>query len=261
MPTSGLKIAAYVRDNSSRTNERVKHFGDALGARLESRERPVECDIAIQAGFQMSPAMRDAMDRCVPIIILENPVWHYGDKPATYTWGYNGLNGLSTGGYMGNRPLRPHPTLEPWRDSGDRIIFGQLENDKSLRGADIYEWVEYMQTVHPEADFREHPKMLDQNDPPQESFESAMDRCGLAITYNSTVGAEALIRGIPVEVYHPGSWAWEVNDRRKWIHELSWRHWTVGEEIDTDYILSGFCQARAAAQNGEYDNMSNGRAQ
>jgi hypothetical protein len=261
MPDQGVNIVAYVRSNESRTNERVKHFGNALGARFESRERPVECDIAIQAGFQISPAMTDAMERGVPIIILENPVWHYGDKSATYTWGYNGLNGLSTGGYMGNRPIRPHPELEPMRDSGDRIIFGQFEHDKSLRGQDIYQWVDDMLEVYPGAEFREHPMMLDQNDPPQESFDDALDRCGLAITYSSTVGAEALIRGIPSVACHAGSWAYGVEDRRDWIRELSWRHWSTNETIDTDYIMSGYGRARAMADIGEYDNMSNGRAQ
>lgn len=269
-----MKIAAYCRATNSNTNKRVIHFGQALGASLETRERPVECDLAIQAGFQISPAMKDAMDRRIPIIILENPVWHYGDKSATYTWGYNGLNGLSTGGYMGNRPIRPHPDLQPWKDhtDGDWTIFGQVENDKALRGADIYEWVEYMQNLYPMAGFREHPIMLDAREmADQESFSDCMARTSLAITYTSTVGAESVIAGTPTISDHAGSWAYDVSsrstepvrtpDRREWIAELSWRHWSTHESVDVNYILGGYGRAKADAEAGKYDNMSNGRAQ
>jgi len=262
-----VNIAAYVRNNTSRTNERVTHFGTQLGASLESREHPVECDLAIQAGFQISPAMKDAMERRIPIIILENPVWHYGDKSSTYTWGYNGLNNLGWAPPVPTGKARPHPPLGAWRDidSGSKVIFGQVENDKALRGEDIYEWVEEMQGIYPDAEFREHPVMLDQR-VEQEPFESVMERCSLAITYNSTVGAEAIIRGIITTVSHEGSWAYPMRGvssypRDKWITDLSWRHWSTDEDIDVDWILSGYDEALAQAQRGEYDNMSNGRDQ
>lgn len=263
-----MRIAAYLRGNASRTNERVTHFGDALGARLSTRERPIECDLAIQAGFQISPAMEDAMERGIPIIILENPVWHFGDKPASYVWGYNGLNG---GSWAPPTPVwgsRYHPTLQPWKHihSQDTVIFGQMEGDKSLRGGDIYAWIENMQQVYPYAEVREHPNMLDRVEKEaQEPFQSVMNRCSHAITFSSTTGAEAVIQGIVTEVYHNGSWAWPVRggmcDRDQWIHDLSYRHWTTDKPVDVDWILSGYDEALAKAQRGEYDNMSNGRPQ
>lgn len=262
-----MRIAAYVRGNASRTNERVTHFGDALGARLSTRERPIECDLAIQAGFQISPAMEDAMERGIPIIILENPCWHFGDKPASYVWGYNGLNGRS---WAPPTPAeeRYHPVLEPWKpiNSMDTVIFGQVEHDKSLRGGDIYAWIENMQKAYPYAEVREHPVMLDRDELEHlEPFESVLMRCSHAITFSSTAGAEAVIQGITTEVYHDGSWAWPVRggkcDRREWIHDLSWRHWTTDKPVDVKWILSGYDEALAKAQRGEYDNMSNGRLQ
>jgi hypothetical protein len=270
----GGQIAAYVRTNESRTNERVTHFGEALGARFSSRETPIECDLAIQAGFQISPAMADAMERGVPIIILENPVWHYGDKPSTYTWGYNGLNNLGTGSPCAHRESRPHPEVRPWKDykSGSWTIFGQVEHDKALRGADINAWIKRVWDLFPSADFREHPVMLDASEMAvQEDFDSCLERTSLAITFNSTVGAQAVIAGIPTIAEHAGAWAYDVSsradgpirtpDRREWLHELSWRHWNTSDDLDVEYILSGYEAARAAAQRGEYDNMSNGRAQ
>lgn len=264
-----MNVVAYVRHNDSRTNDRVKHFGNALGARFSTREEPVKCDLAIQAGFQITPAMQDAMSRGIPFIILENPVWHYGDKMETYTWGYNGLNGLGMAPSVQDKPSRPHPDLQQWKDyrSGHYTIFGQMENDKSLRGADIYEWADWMGTRYPQAAFREHPKMLSAEDEySQEDFAACMARTSLAITFNSTVGAECVIHGIPTICYHPGSWAWEVQGtehpcRETWIKKLSWRHWSLNEAIDVDYILGGYKNARIQSKQGNYDNMSNGNAQ
>lgn len=270
----GVKIAAYVRANPSRTNERVTHFGEALGARFSTREQPVECDIAIQAGFQISPAMADAMDRGIPIIILENPVWHYGDKMESYTWGYNGLGGLSLGGDTVNCTSRPAPELQPWKDprEGDWTIFGQVEHDKSLRGANIAAWMVDMAQAYPGATVRQHPVMLNaQEMAHQEDFRSCLERTSLAITYSSTVGAQAVIAGIPTISEHAGSWAWDVSsrpgtepreyDRIEWLRELSWRHWRTTEPLDVAHILSGYERAAYHAGRGEYDNMSNGRAQ
>lgn len=262
-----MRIAAYVRGNPSRTNERVIHFGEALGARFSTRESPIACDLAIQAGFQISPAMADAMSHGIPIIILENPVWDHGDKMATYVWGYNGLNNL---GWAPQTPPegRYSPACDSWkpRGKGATIIFGQVEHDKSLRGADIYAWVEEMFLRYPNAEFREHPVMLDRDElEALEPFEDCLERCTTAVTFNSTVGAQAVIRGIVTDVYHPGSWAWPVRggmrDRKEWLHDLSWRHWSTDEEIDVNWILSGYDNARAQAEQGLYDNMSNGRKQ
>jgi hypothetical protein len=218
--------------------------------------------------------MKDAMDRGIPFIILENPVWHYGDKTSTYTYGYNGLNGLSMGADTGSLPSRPHPKLEPWKDHtcGDWTIFGQVENDKALRGADVYEWIDWMRALFPMAQLREHPVMLGaQEMAVQESFDNCIARTSLAITYSSTVGAESVIRGIPTIACNRGSWAYDVSSRptepvstpprELWIHGLSWRHWSTDEEIDVQHILSGYDEARARASMGQYDNMSNGRAQ
>jgi hypothetical protein len=275
MSKGGLTIAAYVRSNESRTNERVTHFGEGLGARFSTREAPITCDLAIQAGFQISPAMADAMDRGIPIIILENPVWHYGDKPSTYTWGYNGLGALSTGGILGSEEARPHPPLQPWKDPEEGVItiFGQVPNDKALRGADIHEWVRSMEQVFgPHAEVRDHPVVLNaQEMADQEAFTDCLARTSTAVTYSSTVGAQAVIQGIPTYAAHAGSWAYPVSarpsepictpSRNGWIRELSYRHWSTSERLNVSHILSGYGQARARAERGEYDNMSNGRAQ
>lgn len=265
-----MKIVAYYRANKSKTNDRVYQFGRALEAQYSCREDPVKCDLAIQAGFQISPAMQDAMDNGTPIIILENPAW--GKQDGIYTWAYNGLNGL---GWVPPAPEAPRfkPLLKPWRnwEDGEITVFGQVENDKALRGADIYRWIDDCRKILPSAHFREHPVMLDQRDI-QEPFDDCMARTTLAVTYTSTVGSEAVIQGIPTIACHRGSLAYEVAshglsdapvtpNREGWLHKLSYRHIGNSYDLPVDYILSGYDEARDMALRGEYDNMSNGRPQ
>ncbi len=271
-----MKVAAHLRPTDSATNAKVIHLGEALGAEFSTRYRPVkDSDLVITAGFQITRANADAMRRGIPIIVLENPVWHDGAKSDTYTWAYNGLHG---GGYVPSAvdyPERPHPELQPWKDweSGDITIFGQIPTDKAVRGADLPAWIEQARSVLPTAGFREHPICVRSRDwPDMESFEDCLARTSLAVTFSSTVGTEAIIAGIPTITCCEGSLAYPVAShslsaapicprRAGWIHELSWRHQYIKEEPTIDYILSGYDEALALAKAGKYDNMSNGREQ
>jgi len=269
-----MKVAAYMRPNESRTNERIAHFGEALGAEITYRDNPINCDLAITAGFQIHPGMTAAMEQGVPIIVLETPVWHFGDKHASYTWAYNGLHG---GGWTPPVPdyERYTPHLHPWRDweEGEITIFGQVHKDKALRGSDHAAWILSVQSALPKATYRPHPITINKFAEDQlEPFDEVMARTTLAITYTSTTGSECVIAGIPTIAVHPGSLAYEVAshtlteapktpDRWDWIRKLAFRHFWTQEPVDTEYVLSGYDEARARAENGEYDNMSNGRKQ
>jgi len=244
-----------------------------VGGSLSSRDAPdSSCDLAVQAGFQISPAIADAMERQIPFIILENPVW--GKADGTYTWAYNGLNGLGFTGPTVGLPHRECPDLLPWREwsSGETTVFGQVEHDKALRGADIYEWVERVQEVLPYSVFREHPVMVDTRFDDVEPFADVMARTSLAVTYSSTVGAEAVIAGIPTISMCEGSMAYAVSthtlsdtpitpDRSEWLQSLAWRHIGDTSPIPTQYILGAYDEAKARAEQGWYDNLSNGRPQ
>ncbi len=215
------------------------------------------------------------MERGVPIIILENPVWHYGNKANTYTWAYNGLHG---GGFVPEPPTgrkRPHPVLQTWKewDEGRITIFGQVPTDKAVRGHDLDAWIQQAQQVLPDAVFRPHPICVPSKyHCEMEPFEDCLSATSLAVTFSSTVGSESVIAGIPTIACNAGSLAYPVSShslsdtpvsprRAEWIHELSWRHWSTDETVDTDYILGGYDEAKVQAEAGQYDNMSNGRSQ
>jgi hypothetical protein len=240
------------------------------------RARPVEnTELVVTAGFQITNANADAMARGVPIIILENPVWHDGIRQESYTWAYNGLHGGGTIAPTSNLSRRPHPPLKPWKawESGQKTIFGQVPTDKAVRGHDLNAWRAQVETLLPDAVYREHPIMIPSKDHPNiQPFDECLDVTTLAITFTSTCGAEAVIAGIPTIACHSGSLAYPVSshslqespitpDREEWIHALSWRNWSINEKLDTGFILNGYDEARANAEAGRYDNMSNGRAQ
>lgn len=263
-----MRIVAALRGNSSRTNERVQALGEALNAEFTLREQPdSKADLYIQAGFQISPCLQDAMQRGIPFVICENPVWHYGDKADVMSVGFNGLNGLAYRPEAGTLP-RPRPQLRPmkWRNEKAATVFGQMVGDKSLRGLDVDAWVNDKLNQFPNALFRPHPKMLDswsREFKELQSLEACFAETGLAVTYSSTIGAEALIAGIPTIAEHPGSFAYSyAGDREEWLHNLSYAQWGVAEaQACGEWLMKGYDKAKHYAEMGIYDNCSNGRAQ
>ena len=86
-----MKIVGYLRGNNQ-SDRKVRYFGEALGAEFSLRTQPRNCDLAIHWGYKLSDALLYTIEHNIPFIILENPVW--GDRFSTFTWAYNGLNGL-----------------------------------------------------------------------------------------------------------------------------------------------------------------------
>ena len=275
----GIHYRPLNRGYDSQTNWRLDHFAKAFkeaGHQVfeSTRKRPVRgTELVVTAGFQITDANADAIARGVPIIILENPVWSDTSRQESYTWAYNGLHG---GGYLPTPThTRSHPPLKPWKDweSGQKTIFGQVPTDKAVRGHDLQAWREQVELVLPDAIYREHPIMIPSKlHKDMQAFEDCLDATSLAITFTSTCGAEAIIAGIPTIACHQGSLAYPMAShtlsdtpitpcRDEWIRDLSWRNWSIYEELDVPYILSGYDKARADAEAGHYDNMSNGRPQ
>jgi len=233
------------------TDNRIFHVGDQLEAEYRSRNAPVDCDLAIHHGYKDSTAMLYCKQHGIPVLVTEIGIWH---NPGEFTYGI-GYNGLNACAFMPDPPAeeRARPELKPWRgDAGVTTIFGQKPGDAALRGLDIDNWVKSMLKAYPGSEFRQHPIMLEQPEQ-QETLEDCLGRTGLAVTYSSTVGAQALIEGITTYAEHPGSFAYKVEDREEWLHRLSWRMIDLGKPIPVDYILSGYEEARERAKAGKWD--------
>jgi hypothetical protein len=207
-----------------------------------------DSELVVQTGFGPSVALRDAIERRIPYIVMEAPFWRHIDVFKTSSWGYNGLAG---GAWRPTPPDEPrdHPPLQPMKTEGKTLIIGQKPTDHSLRGADHVEWILRKQQEYPEAVFRPHPLMVAHDAlPPIAQELSETYRC---ITYTSTVGAEALIAGAVSEPEHPGSCAYGVEDREAWIHGLSWGQAKHTEMLQVvPYILSGYEEALERAKSG-----------
>jgi len=211
-----------------------------------SRHEPIETDLLVQAGFAGSVALLGQITSRRPFLIVEEPLWRPTPEFSltSASFGYNGLTG---GDWHPKSPPheRPHPLLMPMKGMGDGavVVFGQKPNDHSLRGSDHVAWIQDKLRRNTDAEFRHHPLMSQVN---QEPLDDVLDRCSLAITYSSTVGAEALIAGC---VSYPDcvqSTAYNVSDREQWIHDLSWHNFTLEEFASVPvakYILSGFQEA------------------
>lgn len=264
-----MKIACALRKAQNMTNGRCQCLANGLKAAgydvtYIGRPESVEgYDLLIQTAFVGSYALKDAIERRIPYIIMESPLWR-GDSEAEredlecshVSYCYNGLVG---GGYHPD-PLdepRPHPELQPMKTEGDTIIFGQKPSDHSLRSSDHVTWVAEKMKEYPDADFRHHPVMTTERFH-REDIGDALKRCHRAITYSSTVGVEALIAGCISEPDFPGSAAaGGMADREAWIHKLSYWNFDMTEFLDpqiVNYIMSGYDEALALAEAGEVEH-------
>lgn len=122
-------------------------------------------------------------------------------------------------------------SLEPWRD-GERIILcGQTETYSPV-WPDLLEWYGSVPATH----FRPHPMG---SNPTELPIALQWSNCRMAITLNSSVAVEAVIKGIPTVTMDGGAMAWDVcghqadeyvkSDRLPWCHWLAWTQWSKDE--------------------------------
>ncbi len=258
-----VSLHLITRKNKSGTNRRAHLVAAALDRAgceisiLDRDARPLDnADLIVQTGFAPTAALKAAVDRRLPYIIAECPVFRH-DPAINYnnwvSWGYNGLCGTAFHPPAPSEELWK-PELLPMKTEGPAIIFAQKPNDRSLRGQDHSAWIIDKLAQYPDAEFRPHPLMHPSPDK-MEPIVDALDRCYHAITYTSTAGAEAILRGCVSFPEHPGSWGWQGNwNREAWLHERSWHGFPDEQFIDDKrvgtYILSGYDEARERARQG-----------
>lgn len=263
-----MKVVGALRGNGSRTDDRVMAVLALFpGGRPGLRTDPEPCDLLIQAGFQQNPALAAQMAANRPFLILENPV--FGDKRGTFTIGFNGLHGL---GWL-PAPLdgyeRPQPVIQPWREpppDGAVYIYGQMNDDRALRGLDMDRWLVEMvgrlTRTHPGRQIvvRKHPKMFSAWEAGPPPLETTFDLTHQSYSWTSTAGLDAVLAGVPHTALHPGSLvygAWGPGDERWTLaRKLAWRQWSLSENPTAlrHYLIAGYEQARTLAERGEYDD-------
>ena len=244
-----MKVAVHLRGGPNRTNVRSEAITDGLyeaGHHVEflpRHEVSKTADLVIQTGFCGTNALRGAIDRRVPYLIMEAPPFRTLCPWESWSsWGYNGIAG---GAYRPEAPDEPRPTpsTSPRKETGDTLIIGQKPTDHSLRGSDHVGWLEAKLRESPRAKLRHHPLMVD----PPCTIEEALDGVQSVITYTSTVGVDAAVAGCKVIVEGPGSWWIQGIEREAHLHALSWAAFTHDEYRTrrvAEHILSGYDAAR-----------------
>lgn len=245
-----------------------------LSGEIQSRDRPCPrfCDLYVQHGFKLTAGLQSAMDSRIPYIILDHGyIDPRGDK---FSISFNGFHGLSMPVDVAALPPRPQPVLRPWRSAGEFVyVFGQLHNDRAVRGQNMETWPSIVARQAAEAyqmpvKIRPHPYMISSWEEPLPPLSKVWPECYVAITWTSTAAVQAAIAGVPVVALHPANPAYPVaatsigdgrdpgveSDRDTWLHNLSYRQYGFDElPAATEYVRRGYPAALEAARRDEYD--------
>jgi hypothetical protein len=256
-----VTVSMHLREGKNLTNFRSEAVAaglEAAGAKIITCSRsevPAEgADIVLQTGMNPTEALIAAIDEGIPYICAEMPAYRNMEHYDAQKWVSYGYGGLMGGGWRPNPPARTLwvPDLQPFKREGATIIFGQKLSDHSLRGQDHDAWISHQLERYPNAEFRIHP-LMHPNPSEMEPLDECLARCHTAITFTSTVGAEALIAGCVSNPTHWGSSAYGVVDREDWLHELSWWNFpveTMATVMVGRQILSGLEEAKHRASLG-----------
>ncbi len=215
------------------------HGHEAVGG---DYNHPGGGDIAVVWGWRQSRVIRDCTERGVPLLVMERG--HVQPRDLWVSLGWNGLAG------RGRRPAcldggdrwKAHfaPLMREWQsDRPLALVMGQVPGDASLRGTNIDGWIsEAVDALHAagwETRIRQHPIRE-----PARPLGDDLAAAGLAVTFNSTSGVDALLSGVPVMAADQGSMAWPLAthaftekpirpDRTAWAHRLAWANWSPAE--------------------------------
>ena len=158
-----------------------------------------------------------------------------------------------------------HLQLRPYRQAGRHVlVVGQNPGDTSLRGADIFGWMQQTiirarqvtqrpiivrpHPVTPEAKMREFAERFARLDgivldyPPKQTIQAVLEDCWVLLAYSSSATIDALIEGVPCITLDPANLAWPVSDhdvamierptlfqREQWLYDLAYAQWSPAE--------------------------------
>jgi hypothetical protein len=158
--------------------------------------------------------------------------------------------------------------LEDYRKTGDHILLiGQVPGDASLRGLDVFKWIE--STVIDLAVLSDRPIVIRPHPlsghqalgglkrrlqahghgnceiRTEGSLRDALRDAWATVTYSSGAAIDSLLAGVPAFALCPASMAWPVTDhelgrieaptlfdRRPWLDQLAHSQWTISEIAD-----------------------------
>lgn len=228
-------------------------------------QKYVEADIGVVWGLAKKAVpiswwREDVIERHDMIIIMDSGYIHRGNKPHHYqAVGLNGLNGRADFKPEKAEPFRWHDlgvATQPWREDGEHILLvGQVPWDSSVQHTDHHKWlsdtaVEIGRYSSRPIRFRPHPKAW-RHLPPikgteysRNSLAEDFENCWAVVTFNSNVGVDAVIAGIPVFYADRGSMARDIasddlrqlespvmSKRSDWAARIAYSQWSKPEMV------------------------------
>ena len=216
-------------------------------------------------------------DHARPFVMLETPLVHRRADTIDHGWLRVGVNGFlwdqADWGFEHMDPTRKIVEPIEWRKKGDHIlILMQNPGDASLRGADIFEWVENTvielrkHTDRP-IRIRPHPlpnkqqkleqlkqklthvtfvenKLPDNLRPLYEDFKN----CWCVVTYSSGSSVDAVMAGIPNIACDTGNMAWPISSTKLDMIEKPytgdtklWEQQISHCQFSTEELRNGVC--------------------
>ncbi len=182
------------------------------------------------------------------LVVLERGWVH---REHYYSVGWDSINGLARHPEPGSvdRWAQLGVELRPWRSGGEEVlVVGQVPWDTSCQHVPHAEWVREtcraLRPKHSRLAFRPHP--LQPNAVPvgslavdlvdtKRSLGEALHAAKLVVTFSSTVGVDAVIRGVPTVARDPMSMVYDLcadtptPDRSDWAHALAYKQWSLPE--------------------------------
>jgi hypothetical protein len=122
-------------------------------------------------------------------------------------------------------------TLAPpaHRLNGPTILCGQVPGDAAHPFANAEEMLAWANSI-PYDEFRPHPQVARLNHVELEPLEQMLARAGRIITWNSNVGHDALIAGVPVTALGPAPYAAaQMHEREAYFARVAYAQWTLDE--------------------------------
>ena len=253
-----MKIALHC-NNSAHQKTHVAWMVEGLKRHgiecvLAEYDEPVDCDAAVVWGWKQRRVTLHARH----VLVMERG--HVGDRMRFTSMGWGGLGGRAryADGDDGGARWRRYfgGLMREWQPGGgSALICGQCDGDASLWGMDFREWATGITAALRRREevvvYRPHPLMLRSNlrwcpagaEFSERSLEDDLRNAAFVVTYNSTVGVDAVMAGRATITRDQGSMAWPVTshsldevivrpNREAWAHKLAWTQW-LPEEIQS----------------------------
>jgi len=189
------------------------------------------------------------------VLVLEKG---YVNRDVYYAAGWNGLNNRANfrnKNMPGDRWAQLGKEIVPWKKGGATLLVcGQVPSDASVQNIDIIEWcattIYMLRRIAPnnEIVFRPHPLALDRTPSilhatrSQKSLQDDLTDARYVITYNSNIGVDAILAGVPIFAGDEGSMAYDLASKdltriikppldtvTQWAHNLAYTQWTPDE--------------------------------